>query len=158
MACLPASCSQLIESEKIWHRQTLHPTERKVLILSLVHLKESSFNMCGSLMIALKPHLDLSSSRTIGDSCKLRKRKTQKENTTSLAICVVLVDLLLTDTSSKHLVVRILANLPNSPINALKMRRHADLPVGAICSIKERRFARTTLHVAFVDHRPIKVE
>jgi len=66
--------------------------------------------------------------------------------------------MLLIETSSKHLVVRILANLPNSSINALKMRRHADLLVGAICSIEERRFAGTTLHVAFMDHGPIKLE
>ena len=111
---------------------------REVLILTLVSFKESGFDLCGSLVIALKPHLDLSSSSTIKDSLKLRKRKTRKENTTSLAICVVLVNLLLSDMSSKHLIVRILANLPNSPINALKMRRHADLLVGVICSIEER--------------------
>ena len=76
----------------------------------------------------------------------------------SLAICVVLVNLLLADMSSKHLIVRILASLPNSPINALKMRRHADLLVGVVYSIEVGRLAGTTLHVAFVDHRPIKVE
>ena len=76
----------------------------------------------------------------------------------SLAICVVLVNLLLTDMSSKHLEVRILANLPNSPINALKMCRHADLLVGIVCSIEVLQFVRTALHVAFVDHGPIKVE
>jgi hypothetical protein len=75
-----------------------------------------------------------------------------------LLFCVVLVNLLLTDTSSKHLVVRILINIPNSPINALKMRRHADLPVEVVCSVEVRRFAKTTLHVTFVDHGPIKVE
>ena len=93
----------------------------------LVRLKESSFDLCGSLMIALKPHPNLSSSSTIIDSLKLRKGKTKKENATSLAICIVLVNLLLTDMSIKHLVVRILTNLPNSPINSLKMRRYADL-------------------------------
>ena len=131
---------------------------REVLILTLLCLKESGFNLCHSLVIALKPHPDLSSSRAIGDSLKLRKRKTQKENTTSLVICIVLVNLLLTDMSSKHLVVSILTNLPNSPINALKMRRHADLPVGVVCSIEVWRFAGTALHVAFIDHGPIKVE
>jgi len=76
----------------------------------------------------------------------------------SLAICVVLVNLLLTDTSSKHLIVRILTNLPNTSINALKMRRHADLAVCVVCSIEVRRFAGTALHVVFVDHGPITVE
>ena len=114
--------------------------------------------MCGSLVIALKPHPDLSSSSTIRDSLKHRKGKTQKENTMSLVICVVLVNLLLTDTSSKHLEVRILANLPNSPINALKMCRHADLPVGVVCSTEERWLAGTTLYVIFMYHGPIKVE
>ena len=68
------------------------------------------------------------------------------------------VNLLLTDTSSKHLVVRILANLPNSSINALKMHRHVDLPVGVVSSIEVGWLAGTALHVAFVDHGPIKVQ
>jgi hypothetical protein len=38
------------------------------------------------------------------------------------------------------------------------MSGHADLPIGIICSIEEQWFAGTTLHVAFVDHEPIKVE
>jgi hypothetical protein len=33
-----------------------------------------------------------------------------------------------------------------------------NLPIGVVCSIEECWFARTTLHVAFVDHGPIKVE
>ena len=131
---------------------------REVLILTLLCLKESGFNLCHSLVIALKPHPDLLSSSTIRDSIKLRKGKTRKENTTSLGICVVLADMLLTNMSSKHLEVRILANLPNSLVNALKMRRHADLPVGVICSIEERRFVGTTLYVIFMYHGPIKVE
>ena len=75
---------------------------REVLILSLVHLKESGFDLCGSLMIALKPHPDLSSSRAIGDSLKLRKRKTRKENTASLALCLVLNTLILSVVSIKQ--------------------------------------------------------
>jgi hypothetical protein len=58
----------------------------------------------------------------------------------------------------KHIVSSILANLLNKPINPLEMRGHADLPIGIICSIEEWWFAGTTLHVAFVDHGPIKVE
>jgi hypothetical protein len=58
----------------------------------------------------------------------------------------------------KHNVSTILANLPNKPINPLKMRIHAVLPIGIICSIEERWFTRTMLHVTFVDHGPIKVE
>ena len=95
---------------------------REVLILTLLCLKESGFNLCHSLVIALKPHPDLSSSRTIGDSLKLRKRKTRKENIASLAICVVLINLILSVASIKHNVISILTNLPNFPINPLKMR------------------------------------
>jgi hypothetical protein len=58
----------------------------------------------------------------------------------------------------KHNVSRILANLPNKPINPLEMRGHANLPIGIICSIKVRWFVGTTLHVVFVDHELIKVE
>ena len=109
-------------------------------------------------MIALKPHKDLSSSRTIGDSLKLRKQNTRKENTASLAICVVLINSILSVASIKHNVISILTNLLNFPINPLKMRRHVNLSIGVVCSIEERWFAKTMLHVAFMDHGPIKVK
>ena len=92
------------------------------------------------------------------DTLKLRKWKTRKENTMSLAICVVLINLILSVGSIKHNVISILPKLPNFLINSLKMRRHVNLPIGEVCSIEERSFAETTLYVAFVDHRPIKVE
>jgi hypothetical protein len=38
------------------------------------------------------------------------------------------------------------------------MHGHADLPIGVVCSIEEWWFARTMLHVTFVDHKPIKME
>jgi hypothetical protein len=101
----------------------------KVLILTFVRLKESGFDLHGSLVLVLKPHLDLSSGSEIKNPLKLRKRKTQKENTTSLAISIVLVNLLLIDMSSKHLIVRILTNILDPPVYALKMSRHADLLV-----------------------------
>jgi hypothetical protein len=132
----------------------------EVLVLPLVRLVESGFDMCGPLVIALKPHPDLPSSSTIGDSFELLKRKTREKNCASSAISVVLIFLILRDTSTgfKHNVSSILANFLNKPINLLEMRRHADLPIGIICSIEERWFAGTTLYVAFVDHGPIKVE
>jgi hypothetical protein len=43
----------------------------EVLILPLVRLVESGFDLCGPLMIALKPHPDLPSGSTIGDSLEL---------------------------------------------------------------------------------------
>jgi hypothetical protein len=72
----------------------------------------------------------------------------------------VLVFLILRDTSTgfKHNISTILANLPNKPINPLEMCGHADLPIGIICSIEERWFAGTMLHVVFMGHGPIKVE
>jgi hypothetical protein len=111
-------------------------------------------------MIALKPHPDLPSGSTIGDSLKLLERKTREKNCVSSAISVVPIFLILRDTSTgfNHNVGSILANLLNKPINPLEMCRHADLPIGVVCSIEERWFAGTTLHVTFVDHRPIKVE
>jgi hypothetical protein len=47
----------------------------------------------------------------------------------SLAICVVLINLLLTNTSSKHLIVRFIINLPDPSFYALKISGHVDLPV-----------------------------
>jgi hypothetical protein len=135
MACLLHLVHNRLEMRK--HRIDRFSIQlREVLILMLVRLKKSSFDLCSSLVIALKPHPDLSSSSTIRDSLKLRKGKTRKENTTSLTIYVVLVNLLLNDMSNKHLVVRILTNLLNSLINSLKMHRHADLLVGVVCSIE----------------------
>jgi hypothetical protein len=61
-------------------------------------------------------------------------------------------------TRFKHNVSNILVNLPDLPINALKMRGLADLLIGVVCSIEEWRLVGTALHVAFVDHGPIKVE
>jgi hypothetical protein len=110
-------------------------------------------------VIALKPHPDLPSSSTIGDSLELLKQKTQEKNCAS-AISVVSIFLILCDTSTgfKHNEGSILANLSNKPINPLEMGRHVDLLIWIICSIEERWFAETTLHVAFMDHRSIKVE
>jgi hypothetical protein len=78
----------------------------------------------------------------------------------SYDISVVPIFLILRDTSMgfKHNVSSILANLSDKPINPLEMSGHANLPIRIICSIEERWFAGTTLHVAFMDHRPIKVE
>ena len=70
----------------------------------------------------------------------------------------MLVNLLLTDTSSKHLIVRILTNLLDPPVYALKMSRHVDLLVRVVCYIEEWRLTETAFHVTFVDHGPIKVE
>jgi hypothetical protein len=36
------------------------------------------------------------------------------------------------------------------------MRRHTNLLIGVVCSIKEWQFTETALHVAFMDHKPIK--
>jgi hypothetical protein len=72
----------------------------------------------------------------------------------------MLILLLLSGMSTrfKHNVSSILTNLLDKPINPVKMCRHANLPIGVVCSIKELWFARTTLHVTFMDHGPIKVE
>jgi hypothetical protein len=137
VACLLHLVHNQLETRK--HRIDRFSIQlREVLILMLVRLKKSSFDLCSYLVIALKPHPDLSSSSTIRDS-QTQKGKTRNENTTSLAICVVLVNLLLTDTNRKHLIVSILTNLLNSLINALKMRRHANLPVRVVCSIEVLR-------------------
>jgi hypothetical protein len=58
-----------------------------------------------------------------------------------------------TSTRFKHNVSSVLTNLLDLPINSLKMRRHADLLIGVVCSIEEQRLAGT-----FMDHGPIKVE
>jgi hypothetical protein len=106
----------------------------EVLVLPLVRLIESEFDLCGPLMIALKPHPDLPSSSTIRDSLELLKRKTQDKNCASSTISVVSIFFILRDTSTgfKHNVGSILANLPNKPINPMEMLRHADLPIGVV--------------------------
>jgi hypothetical protein len=51
---------------------------------------------------------------------------------------------------------RIEANFPNLVTDALKIRRHANLPVRVIGPIEEWRFANTSFHVAYVDFEPIR--
>jgi hypothetical protein len=131
---------------------------REVLVLTLVRLEEYGFDLCSPLVIALKLHPDLSSSHTIRDSFELRKRKTREKNTASNAICVVLIDLILNNVSFKHNIISILTNLPNFSIYPLKMCGYVNLPIGVVYSIKERWFAETLPHAAFVNHGPIKVE
>jgi hypothetical protein len=48
------------------------------------------------------------------------------------------------------------ANFSNSVTHALKIRRHANLPVWVIGPIEEWRFANTLFHVAYVDFKPIR--
>ena len=109
-------------------------------------------------MVAKKLTPDLSSRREVRNTIKLSGRKTREKSITSPAICVVMMNFLLTNTRSKNLVVGILTDLPNTPIQALEIRRHADLPISIVCTIEVRRLAGTALHVAFVDHGLIKVE
>jgi hypothetical protein len=47
-------------------------------------------------------------------------------------------------------------NFPNSITDALKIRRHTNLPVRVIGPIEEWRFANTSSHVAYVDFEPIR--
>ena len=71
---------------------------------------------------------------------------------------LILVILGGTGCDREHNVSSIIANFLDEPINPLEMRRHADLPIRIVGPIEVRWFAGTTLHVAFVDHGPIKVE
>jgi len=129
----------------------------KVFILMSIRVEESGFDLGCTLVVAKKLTPDLSSHRGVRNTIKLSGRKTRQKSITSPAICVVLINLLLTNTRSKNLVVGILTDLPNTPIQALEIRRHADLPINIVCTIEVRQLAGTVLHVAFVDHGPIKV-
>jgi hypothetical protein len=51
--------------------------------------------------------------------------------------------------------IRIKANFPNPITDALKIRRHVNLPVRVIGPIEEWRFANTLFHVAYMDFEPI---
>jgi hypothetical protein len=51
----------------------------EVLVLPLVRLVESGFDLCGPLVIALKPHPDLPSGSTIRDSRTLEAKDSRKE-------------------------------------------------------------------------------
>jgi hypothetical protein len=122
-------------------------------MLTLVRLEESGFDLNGSLVIALKPHPYLPSSRIIRDSLKLRKRKTREKNIASSTICVMLILLFLSGigTRFKHNISSILTNLLDKPIDLLKIHGHVDLLIGIVYSIEERWFAGTTIYVTFVD-------
>ena len=74
------------------------------------------------------------------------------------AIGVVFINLLLTNTRSKNLVVGIFTNLLDTPIQALEICRHMDLPISIVCTIEVLRLAGTALHVAFTDQELVKVD
>jgi hypothetical protein len=78
---------------------------RKVLVLISVHLKELGLNLGSPLMIPFKGLLDLSSHMEVTNMIKLRVQKARKDSNTGLAICIMLVNLLLTNSSSKHLII-----------------------------------------------------
>jgi hypothetical protein len=88
-------------------------------------------------MIPLKGQPDLTSRIKVRHRLKLRKRKAREDSITGLAICFVLVNLLLTNLSSKHYIIWILTNLPNPRAYAPEICRHADLPIQVVCSIEE---------------------
>ena len=123
-----------------------------------IHVEESSFELDYTLVVAKKLTPDLSRRREVRNTIKLSGRKTREKSITSPAICVVLINLLLTNTRSKNLIVGILTNLLDTQIQTLEICRHADLPISIVCTIEVRRLARIALHVAFADHGPIKVE
>jgi hypothetical protein len=58
----------------------------------------------------------------------------------------------------KHKKYSILKNFSAKPINPLEMRGHVNLSIGIVGPIEKWRFTKTMLHVAIVDHTPIKVE
>ena len=130
----------------------------KVLVLTSVHLEESSLDLSHPLMIAKKLHPDLLSRREVRHLIKLRRSKAREKSITSLASGLVSVNLLLTDTDYKNNVSRILTNFPNPRAYALKMSRYTNLLVWVVHAIKVRQLAGTSHHVAIADHGPIKVE
>ena len=75
-----------------------------------IRVEESSFDLGCTLVVAKKLTLDLSSHREVRNTIKLSGRKTRENSIMSPAICVVLINLLLTNTRSKHLVVGVLTN------------------------------------------------
>ena len=126
---------------------TLSRLLREILILTSVRLKESGFYLGSPLMIPLKGILDLSSNGKVRHPIKLQNER-QNDCITHLAICVVLFNLLLSNTNSKNNVIWILTNLPNLRVYDLEMHRHVNLPIQVVCSIEEHWLARTVLHVA----------
>jgi hypothetical protein len=60
---------------------------REFLVPMLIRLEESSFDLYGPLMIALKPHLDLLSSRTIGLSQTQKAKDSRKEHYEPYYLC-----------------------------------------------------------------------
>ena len=123
-----------------------------------IRVEESGFDLGCTLVVAKKLTLDLSSRREVRNTIKLSGRKTRENSITRPAICVVMMNFLLTNTRSKNLVVGILTNLLDTQIQTLEICRHADLPISIVCTVEVRRLAGTALHVAFADHGPIKVE
>jgi hypothetical protein len=115
-----------------------------------VSLKEYGFDMRSALMISLEGRPDLPSRLKILNTLKLRKRENIEQSISGLAICLMVVNLILTDPNSKHHIVLGQTNLPNSRSKALVVHKHADLPIDVVHAIEPWRVAGP-LHVTFVD-------
>ena len=141
-----------------------HPANRfasqmsKVLVLSTVRVEESRLDLRVSLMISQECLSDLPCRSETRNPLKLWKRQTREENATGSCIRCMLRNLGIGDPSLKNHVVLILTNLLELRIKPLEVRRHAHLPIGKVGSIEVRRFTSTSLHVAFADQEPCKVD
>ena len=112
--------------------------------------------MIVALMESLEGRLDLMSRIQMSNSLKLTKRETREQSVLSFVVRIMELHLNLSDPVTCSIENRIEANFPNLVIDALKIRRHANLPVRAVGLIEERRFANTLFLVAYMDFKPIR--
>jgi hypothetical protein len=130
----------------------------KILVLSLVCLKESGLHMITALMESLEGGLDIMSHSQMSNSLKLSQRETREQSVPSFVVRIMELQLNRSDPSTLSIESSIKANLPNSTPNTLKKHRHANLLVWVVCPIEERWLPNTTFHVAFVDFELIREE
>ena len=125
----------------------------KLLVLSLVCLKQSGIYMIIALMEFLEGGPDMVSRSQMSNLLKFSKQETREQSVSSFVVRIMKLHLNRSDPSTRN----IETNLLDAITNTLKIYRHADILVWVVRPIIERRFANTLFHVTFLDFRQIRV-
>jgi hypothetical protein len=92
--------------------------------------------MIVALMESLEGRPDLMSRSQMSNSLKLTKRETREQSVSSFVVRIMELQLKWSDPITCSIEIRIESNFRNPIIYALKIRRHTNLPVRVIGSIK----------------------
>jgi hypothetical protein len=109
----------------------------KVLVLSLMCIKESILYLIIALMEFLEGGLDLVSQSQMSNSLKLTKRETREQSVSSFVVRIMELHLNWSYSGTLNIERNIETNHPDMIPNTLKICRHVNHLVQLICPIEE---------------------